>query len=423
MTQFGGNWQGLNSVDESFACTDLIGCTWVRDAITLSVYDGVSVDSGLQTKRDAGLKIALNINWEGGSGLKNFCTDLITYSTQLSLFLINNKQNFDIAIIENEPDNRRYWNYLSASGAIAPYTTVADYLALLDVAINECHAQGVLVADGCVHLKGLLNNKQGPPLSIPAQITSDLLDGYADLDLDYVNFHFQVPDSGISNSNSTLVPHIIKDLVEYYTLRTGHPVITNEWHQETGGTYAEIQQMCFNIVQQIAQANIPVAVTFGGDGSSGAIVMVNPSLTLTYLGEAYRDAIHSTIAVPSITQNDIIMTSGYPLRYDFRPMKSGDGFLGVKFNFFDANDEPVDFSGATALMQLRRTAGNKVIKEWKTDDSTIEITINEVYIKYMLMDIPEYKYLYDLEITYPDDVPFTAAEGIFQISNDISRRQ
>jgi hypothetical protein len=118
------------------------------------------------------------------------------------------------------------------------------------------------------------------------------------------------------------------------------------------------------------------------------------------------------------------MAKTHPIIYDFQSMPRGDDFLGIHFFLFDANEAPIDLTGCTAKMQLRRTVGNVVVLEWKTDDNTIFVANNEVYIKERpgaVMDIPDFNYLYDIQVTYSDNFVDTILKGLFPIDADITR--
>jgi len=114
----------------------------------------------------------------------------------------------------------------------------------------------------------------------------------------------------------------------------------------------------------------------------------------------------------------------HPILYDFQAQPRGDNFLGLHFYCYDDNNVSLDFTGCTAKMQLRRTPGNKVIVEWSTADGTMEIYANDIYIKERpgsIMDIPDFKYLYDIQLTYSDGFVDTILKGLFPITADITR--
>lgn len=111
----------------------------------------------------------------------------------------------------------------------------------------------------------------------------------------------------------------------------------------------------------------------------------------------------------------------YPIKYDFYRRLRGDTFMGVRFELFDGNDEPVDLSECSAKMQLRRTPGNTVVFEWDSSVGTIDISGNQVSVNEVIMEIPDYDYLYDLQITYLDGIVVTIATGLFKLKTDITR--
>lgn len=113
-----------------------------------------------------------------------------------------------------------------------------------------------------------------------------------------------------------------------------------------------------------------------------------------------------------------------PAKYDFLPRIKGDNFLGIKFQLFDGADQPVDISGSSVRMQLRKSYGFPLDLQWSTVENTIEVNVNEIYIKERTsidMDIDAYKYRYDVEVTYPDGVTTTLIKGLFPLENDVTR--
>lgn len=112
-----------------------------------------------------------------------------------------------------------------------------------------------------------------------------------------------------------------------------------------------------------------------------------------------------------------------PDKYNFKPRKRGDTFNGISFEI-SRNDLPVDFTGATAKMQLRRTPLDEVVLEWNSESGSITfldnvITLGEKNKTQML--IPAAVYLFDLEVTLGNGVTNTYVEGTFEILNDITQ--
>ncbi len=295
--KFGANLQGLNSSDESTAIKTFFNSNYIRASVlNLSSYAGGAL-TGLSGKYTAGMRIWANISWEGGSDAKLFPTDLSTYENKLELFCTSNAVYLRDggAVIENEPDNGVYWNFSTNAGAIAPFTTVSDYLAQLGVAVSVFHKHGVKVADGCVHLKAVKGVQAGGSLSAVEHRVDDLLTGYSSINIDYCNFHFTTPDTpDITSSNTAMQNNIIKTLAGYMKTRTGRQAICNEWHQEAAGTNSDEDTLCASIVSELNKAHTHICLNFGGDGSSDALILVDTGThALTHLGTAYASAITS----------------------------------------------------------------------------------------------------------------------------------
>lgn len=113
-----------------------------------------------------------------------------------------------------------------------------------------------------------------------------------------------------------------------------------------------------------------------------------------------------------------------PYIYDFTGTKSlyrGDTFPGI---IFKAINPTVDMTGATIVMHVKKTIGHTKVLEWKTADSTIEISTNEVEIKQRdgsYMDIDGGNYVYDVDVTFPDESKQTIVKGEFTIIDDVTR--
>jgi hypothetical protein len=113
-----------------------------------------------------------------------------------------------------------------------------------------------------------------------------------------------------------------------------------------------------------------------------------------------------------------------PIKHDIDYLYQGDDFSGIKYQMYDVDDVPSDFTGATAKMQVRINSEEDVVLEWNTSDNSIVITGNEVFVKEKAgidMDIPAGKYKYDLQLTYSDGVISTIVYGLFIVKSDITK--
>lgn len=114
--------------------------------------------------------------------------------------------------------------------------------------------------------------------------------------------------------------------------------------------------------------------------------------------------------------------------YNFSTLKRGDAFKGKRFKMYSDAEHtvPLSITGYSILMQVRKSKFDPVVLEWSTADGTITIENgNEFFLAKKTkvdMDIDPFEYLYDIEFTDGDDEPETFIEGVFPISNDISKK-
>ena len=110
--------------------------------------------------------------------------------------------------------------------------------------------------------------------------------------------------------------------------------------------------------------------------------------------------------------------------YNFKPHRRGDTFNGLSLTY-KLNGAPVDLTGASIRMHLRRTAGDgQVALPLDTDNDGIVITDpagGNFHIPAQIIDIAPHCYRYDLEITLSNGVRKTRMQGEFPITPDITR--
>lgn len=85
---------------------------------------------------------------------------------------------------------------------------------------------------------------------------------------------------------------------------------------------------------------------------------------------------------------------------------------------------PVDLTGASIRMQLRKKAGANIIHEWSTTAASIVITDapNGVFtIAAGVLDVPAYAYRFDIEVTLADGTVATPVAGTLEVKEDITR--
>lgn len=298
-TLMGGNFQGLNAEEESYACNTLMKCKYIRDQITISTFNGSN--DGIDIKHEAGLKILVNLNWEGGGSTNDhrlFAGNETAYKNGLREVLDVYADMIEVAVIENEPTNGRYFNFIGEGTPDdpnqPPYTTIADYLDMLEWAVDVCHEYNVKVSDGATHLEYYEEIMDPPINNSAAQRAADIIFGIRDrgINVDFVNFHFKTPSTYLENG-SVMEPGRIKVIVDFMQETSGADVITNEWHLEPGTPNEE--SLITSIVTEMRKAHVRYNLVFGGHGESDALVLVEPNgpVVLTSLGAAYRDAINS----------------------------------------------------------------------------------------------------------------------------------
>jgi hypothetical protein len=110
---------------------------------------------------------------------------------------------------------------------------------------------------------------------------------------------------------------------------------------------------------------------------------------------------------------------------DFRHLK-GDTFDIVNFEV-KINDQPVNLTGATIKMQLRKDAYDHVtpptLSFTSVANNGITITqplLGKFNINQQIIDIDVFKYFYDIQITFPTGVVKTYINGFFDVLIDVT---
>lgn len=102
----------------------------------------------------------------------------------------------------------------------------------------------------------------------------------------------------------------------------------------------------------------------------------------------------------------------------------GDTFEAVNFEVIK-NSTALNLTGAVIKMQLKKECGGVPILSF-TSVASAGITITNAAsglfkINKQIINIPEFNYLYDIEITFADGTVKTWVEGNFTIKCDITR--
>ena len=101
--------------------------------------------------------------------------------------------------------------------------------------------------------------------------------------------------------------------------------------------------------------------------------------------------------------------------------------FGIPFEFYDAGNRPINFSGFTARMQVRRTPTSEiVIDELTSTDKDPRITFASnvmtlTWTKDETERIKPGRYFYDVEITAPNGSVSRLLEGAFIIRREVTR--
>jgi hypothetical protein len=104
--------------------------------------------------------------------------------------------------------------------------------------------------------------------------------------------------------------------------------------------------------------------------------------------------------------------------------KRGDTFAEVPFQI-NVNTVPLDLTGAVIRMQLRTDYGGDVYLELTSVDSNgitiTNATNGEFKINETIIELEAFSYKYDIQITLSNGEVKTWIEGIFNVSNDVTR--
>jgi phosphotransferase system HPr-like phosphotransfer protein len=85
------------------------------------------------------------------------------------------------------------------------------------------------------------------------------------------------------------------------------------------------------------------------------------------------------------------------------------------------NDDgtPFDFTGYTALMQVRKKSGSEVVIEFDSEDGSITLLEGEILIEKDSIDVTSGSYVYDLQLT-SDGKRRTIITGNFVVTADLT---
>jgi hypothetical protein len=301
-TKFGALISAKNN-DDKITVSQKMGVGYVRNSILLDSYRGKApmVDNYL----DAGFKLLLNLNNKSASNGPNpYPTDMTKYKN--SLANVVDDYHPEVAVIENEPINESYYT-----------GPIENYITQLKSAIEVCHARGIKVADGGLHIgmvsilvyqdylsRGMqkeaddfanraltsayLKTAEGKgttDLTVKLDKTRKQVEAFATMALDYVNFHWYQPTSKNIDDNKAS-SGVIKEIADYLRRATGKEVLCNEF-----GQYNQSTSLISSMVSELELANLSYAVVYSGSGGAAGAKPLHNGSNLLDNGVAYRDAI------------------------------------------------------------------------------------------------------------------------------------
>jgi hypothetical protein len=111
------------------------------------------------------------------------------------------------------------------------------------------------------------------------------------------------------------------------------------------------------------------------------------------------------------------------MTYTITPHRRGDTWDGINSITIKVNGTAINLTSATIKMEFRQDLDSPVVLTLSTTDGTIEI-VNAVEgiirIPSKKIEIPFGKYMYDLQVTYSNDVVKTYMDGTWEITPDVT---
>ena len=109
--------------------------------------------------------------------------------------------------------------------------------------------------------------------------------------------------------------------------------------------------------------------------------------------------------------------------YNFPYYRKGDTFSGAEFTV-TVNGTPLVLTGATIRMDMRETPLGTLVKSFSSPSSGITISTPTTAGKFVLdkqvIDIPAFKYFYDIQILLETGEIHTYIWGFFEIKQDVT---
>lgn len=272
----------IGSLDFQLEVADQLGISCLRSRVRVP-------GSGKAPILSTNYKVLLNFNCNRNGGTAPFVSNLVQYEKDLRKIVDDFTVMPVVAVIENEESNAGYYN-----------GTAREYINQLNKAIEVMHSYNIKVANGgitCIGLNYLVYQdflSQGkidsaeqfkslahvtpnsPQTQERGAFISTLLQAYAQMDLDYVNFHWK----GESTSTAAF-----GEVVHYLKKVTGKAIISNELGQvdEDANTLTVYLQKC-------KDEDFPYIVWYSPSESSDqkATPLQHNDASLTTSGVAYQ---------------------------------------------------------------------------------------------------------------------------------------
>lgn len=252
--------------------------------------DGVPIPTTRKVQSlGSAYNIVLNFNNANTVQPAPFETDIPTYKNDLKSALNTMTVMPVLAVVENEESNTKFY-----SG------TATQYITQLKAAIPILHSYGIAVANGgltstglkyCVYqdymARGMTTEAKDYQSRTKIAVNnatskdrgacvSTLLQNYAKMDLDYINFHWRAEK-----------PEDIQAIVEtidYIKRVTGKPVITNEI-----GQYDTSSATVTALMDMAKSQNLKYFLWYSGDDGGRSTPLHNADGTLTPTGNTYSN--------------------------------------------------------------------------------------------------------------------------------------
>lgn len=265
---------------------DQLGISCIREAVVVP-STGTNLVPELNTK----YKVLLNFSSIGSGEHKrvHFRTDIKQYKKDLNNILNTFTVMPVMAVIENEESNRFFYSGYAS-----------QYINQLKAAINVMHNRNIKVSNGAITRPGLNllvyqdflaqgKSDSAKRFKRLAHVTTDtatqhrsefidtLLTNYAQMNLDYVNFHWK---DSVTNTDA------INEVINYLVKRTGKTIISNELGQfdTDPGTLTALVQRC-------TDRGFPYIIWYSASESykEKGYPLQHDDGSLTPTGIAYRD--------------------------------------------------------------------------------------------------------------------------------------